>query len=97
MAVASYEFWQRRLGGTPDSIGKQIRIEGHPFTVIGVTRKWFTGMTVGEPPEVTVPITAYPMLMEGNEFTLENRSILWLKPIGRLKDGRCELGCEFSE
>jgi predicted permease len=87
VAIASYEFWQRRLGGTSDAIGKQIRIEGHPFTIIGITRKWFTGMTAGEPPELTIPITAYPALMEGNEFTLESRSILWLKPIGRLRDG----------
>ena len=87
VAVLGYEFWQRRFGGALDVVGKQIRIEGRPFTIIGVTRKWFPGMTTGEPPEVTIPITAYPQLAEGNEFTLDSRSILWLSVIGRLKDG----------
>ncbi len=87
VAVLGYEFWQSRLGGALDVVEKQIRIEGHPFSIIGVTRKWFAGMTTGQPPDITIPITAYPALMEGNEFTLDSRSILWLSVIGRLKDG----------
>jgi hypothetical protein len=64
VAVLGYEFWRSRFGGASD-IGKQIRIEGHPFMIIGVTRKWFSGMTTGEPPDITIPITAYPPLMGG--------------------------------
>ncbi len=87
VAVLGYEFWRSRFGGASDIVGKQIRIEGHLFTIIGVTRKWFSGMTTGEPPDITIPITAYPALMEGNEFSLDSRSILWLSVIGRLKAG----------
>src|SRR2546423_4620745 len=87
VAVLGYEFWQSRFGGALDVVGKQIRVEGHPFTIIGVTRKWFTGLSIGGPPDITIPITAYPQLSEGNEFTLDTRSILWLSVIGRLKDG----------
>jgi len=86
VAVIGYEFWKRRFGGALDVVGKQIRIEGHPFTIIGVTRKWFTGLTTGEPPDITVPLTAMPPIQSG-EFDLESRSVLWLHPIGRLKDG----------
>jgi predicted permease len=86
VAVIGYEFWQRRFGAAPDVVGKQIRIEGHPFAVIGVTRKWFTGLTTGEPPDITIPLTALP-LIQSREFDLESRSLLWLHPIGRLKDG----------
>jgi predicted permease len=87
VAVIGYEFWRSRFGGASDVVGKQIRVEGHPFTIIGVTRKWFTGMTTGEPPDITIPITAYPQLTERNEFTLDSRSILWLSVTGLLKDG----------
>jgi predicted permease len=87
VAVISYEFWQSKFAGARDIVGKQILIEGHAFTIVGVTRKWFAGMTPGEPPEITIPITAYPSLMEGNEFTLETRSLLWVFVTGRLKDG----------
>src|SRR5580698_10925214 len=52
VAVLGYAFWQRRFAGALDVIGKQIRVEGHPFTIVGVTRKWFAGMTSGEPPDV---------------------------------------------
>ena len=86
VAVLGYEFWQSRFGGAPDVVGMQIRIEGHPFTIIGVTRKWFTGLTTGEPPEITVPLPAMSLITSGG-FDLESRAILWLYPIGRLKNG----------
>jgi predicted permease len=86
VAVISYEFWQGRLGGVPDVLGKQIRVEGHPFTIIGVTRKWFTGLTRGEPPEITLPITAAPLIQDGT-VGLERRGAYWLFLIGRLKEG----------
>lgn len=86
VAVIGYEFWQRPFGGALDVVGKQIRVEGHPFTIVGVTRKWFTGLSVGEPPEITVPITAAP-LIQSPTYSLESRSVLWLSLTGRLKDG----------
>lgn len=86
VAVLGYEFWQRRFGADAGIIGKQIPIEGHPFTIIGVTRKWFTGMTPGEPPEITIPITAEP-LINGFFQNLDDRSILWINLTGRLKPG----------
>src|SRR5215469_4856098 len=63
VAVIGFEFWQGQFGGTPEVVGKQIRIEGHPFTVVGVTRKWFMGLMPGQPPEITVPITAMPLTL----------------------------------
>ena len=86
IAVIGYEFWRQRLGGAGDVVGKQIRIEGQPFTIVGVTRKWFTGLTPGEPPDVTVPITAIPIIIPG-VFSLDNRSSLWVQITGRLKGG----------
>jgi predicted permease len=88
VAVIGYEFWQGRFGSAPDVLGKQVRIEGQPFTIVGVTRKWFTGLTPGEPPDVTIPITAYPsFLSPGDAFGLDDRSRLWVRITGRLKDG----------
>jgi len=86
VAVIGYEFWQRRFGGAPDALGKQVRIEGQPFTIVGVTRKWFTGLTPGEPPDVTVPVTAYPTIV-GGTVSLDDRSRLWVRITARLKDG----------
>jgi predicted permease len=87
VVVLGYAFWQRRFVGSHDVVGKQIRIEGHPFTIVGVTRKWFTGMNAGQPPDLTIPITAFPLLAEGNQFNIESRSLLWLFVTARLKSG----------
>jgi predicted permease len=85
VAVVSYEFWQTRLGGTAEAVGREIRIEGQPFTVVGVTQKWFTGIRIGEPPDVTIPITAYPLVQD--HIRLDTRSMLWVDATGRLKHG----------
>jgi predicted permease len=86
VVVISYECWQNRFGGALNIVGKGIRVEGLPFTIIGVTRKWFTALSVGEPPEVTIPITAIPLLQD-RAFSLDNRALLWLFATGRLRDG----------
>jgi predicted permease len=76
VAVLSYEYWQRRFGGATDVCGKEIAIEGQSFTIIGVTRRWFTGMATGEPADVTVPMKS-----------TDERSLLWVFLTGRLKEG----------
>ncbi len=76
VAVISYEFWQRRFGGAADVVGKEIAVDGKPYTIVGVTRKWFTGMSPSEGPDVTTPIES-----------TDNRAMLWVFLTGRLKDG----------
>src|SRR5262249_38241759 len=46
VAVLDYKFWQRRFGGNPGIVGDTIRVNGHPFTVIGVAPRGFDG-TIG--------------------------------------------------
>lgn len=87
VAVIGYEFWERRFGRDPAVIGKTIRIEGQHFTIVGVTRRWFAGMTPGKPPEITVPITAAPLIRGDVRKTMGGRSVLWVSVTGRLRDG----------
>ena len=37
VAVISHDCWQRRFGGDPSIIGRTVRIDRAPFTIIGVT------------------------------------------------------------
>jgi predicted permease len=39
--VLSYALWQSQFGGDPQAIGKDIRLDGQPFTVVGVMPKSF--------------------------------------------------------
>jgi putative ABC transport system permease protein len=45
VAVLSYSIWQDRFGGDPEIIGKQVRLDGIPFTVVGVASRNFAGTT----------------------------------------------------
>jgi putative ABC transport system permease protein len=81
VAVIGYELWQERFAGDPSAIGKSVLIDGRDFTIIGVTQKWFTGMTIGSPPEITVPAGA----LRGYDF--QSRGLLWLYVTGRLAGG----------
>ena len=87
VAVLGYGFWERRFARDPAAVGSVIHIEGRPFTVIGVTRKWFTGITVGEQPEVTIPLTTQPVIAGNGPDFMENRALLWIFTAGRLNRG----------
>jgi predicted permease len=41
--VLGYAYWQKRFGGDKSIIGKQVEVDGHPVTIIGVTPKEFQG------------------------------------------------------
>lgn len=81
VAVIGYELWKARFGGDPSVVGKTIHIDRKLFTIIGVTQKWFTGMTIGAPPVITVPAGALQF------YDLQSRRLLWLFVTGRLASG----------
>ncbi|MGH9864481.1 MAG: ABC transporter permease, partial [Candidatus Acidiferrales bacterium] len=86
VAVISNEFWQTRFGSDPAVLGKQIVVEGQPFTIIGVTEKGFAGLNSGTPPEISVPITAFSIATSDLSFQITSGHYLWLNIIGRLKN-----------
>jgi predicted permease len=55
-AVLSYRFWQRRFGGDPSVIGRTIRLNSYPFTIVGVSASSFFDLVQGIDPEVRVPV-----------------------------------------
>jgi len=42
VALISYDLWQSRYGGDPGIVGRVIRVDAHPATVIGVMPKDFS-------------------------------------------------------
>src|SRR5262245_5617180 len=47
VVVLQYHFWQKRFAGNPDLIGTTLRLNGTPFTVIGVADVSFEGTDTG--------------------------------------------------
>ncbi|HYY72784.1 MAG TPA: ABC transporter permease, partial [Candidatus Bathyarchaeia archaeon] len=89
VAVLGHDFWERQYGGAKNIIGQTLKIEGQPFTIIGVTRKEFAGTSVDMKDDIVVPLNTEP-LIDGTgdvQKRLQRRDILWLDPLGRLKPG----------
>ena len=89
VVVLGYGFWQRRFDGDPGVLNQQIYIEGQTFTIVGVTREWFTGFKTGVAPDVTIPITTLPHVARatGLEVHLDDATWLGLEVAGRLLPG----------
>jgi predicted permease len=86
VTVLSYGFWQSQLGSDPSVLGKQIVINGHPMTILGVAPEGFFGSTLGERPYVFVPLSMRGVLSKG--WTgFEDRTSYWVYMFGRLKPG----------
>ncbi len=86
VAVVSYSFWKDRLGQSTDAIGRAIRINNSPFTIIGVTPPGFFGDTIGDDQALWVPVTMQEQVITGRKW-LEDYQASWLHIIARLKPG----------
>ena len=86
VVVLSYNYWQRKFAGSLSIINQDIRLNGFPFTVIGVAPRGFDGDVVGEPMALFVPLSMQPQIVRGRHWR-NNGNASWLSLIGRLKPG----------
>ncbi len=87
VVVISHHAWQGTYAGDPSMIGATLFIEGHAFTVAGVTPPGFFGETLrGDPPDLWIPLQQEP-LINGNTSILRQPISAWLRVIGRLRPG----------
>ena len=86
VVVLSYGMWQRIYGSNPDIAGKNVQLNGHSFTVVGVASAQFAGITVGSPTDVWLPLTMQPeAIPRMSRGVLHNRNSGWIQIFGRLK------------
>ena len=83
VAVLSYGYWQRRFGGDAQVVGRPIRVNTHPMTIVGVTPEEFTGLEIGISPDIRVPIVMQAEMLSA-ESRLENPAEWWLQVFGRV-------------
>jgi putative ABC transport system permease protein len=84
VVVVSHAFWQKRLGGASDAIGRTLTIERLPFTIIGVLPPGFSGLVVGRTADVIIPFGAAPLL-RGRTPQLDDKITRWVTVMARLK------------
>src|SRR5947209_12423808 len=83
VAMVTENFWQKRMGGDPNVVGRSITLDGVPHTIVGVLPN-LPFSWIGPNAEIwttkpfVVPGLSYERIMRGSGF---------LRVIGRLKPG----------
>jgi predicted permease len=78
--VLSYALWQSQFGGDPSAVGKELRIDSQPLTVIGIMPKGFYFLN----PNVML---WRPIAFTAQQKSDEQRHSNNFQNIGRLKPG----------
>ena len=88
VAVLSHQLWRTRFGATA-IVGREIRIDGVPHTVVGITSPEFTGPE-GSANRVWLPLSSIPTLRANDPFLaslLDRWQDCCVKVTGRLAEG----------
>jgi len=89
VAIISYNFWQTRFHADPSILGKSIRINDEPYTIVGVTPgevpDWWIGNPQGKT-EIWTPFVPYVSATD-NVWDEKERGGRGWAAIGRLKPG----------
>jgi predicted permease len=86
VVILSHETWTQQFDADPSIVGREVRLTGDPFTVIGVAPEGFTGPEHFLPSNFYVPLAMLPRLAVGAPPTLlEQRDSRTLEVMGRLK------------
>jgi predicted permease len=84
-AVLGYDLWQNRFAGDPAIIGKQIELNLHAFTVVGVAPPGFQGCKTGLRTEIWLPLGMDQQIWGSTR--INERGVSWLNVLGVLRSG----------
>jgi len=84
-AVLAWPTWKNYFGSDPNIVGKTVRVNKHPYTIVGVTPEGFYGTEKFLQPEIFLPM-ANQASLDGVSW-LESRSQKMVFPIVRIRDG----------
>jgi len=109
-AVISHRFWTTAFGGDDGVVGKSIRVNGVPFTIVGVSGPGFLGMSRGgffPPMDVTIPLHAQPAVCPRwgppGESLFTSEVVFWIHSMARIREGtavgrlQARLAATFAE
>jgi len=86
--VLSYDFWLRRFAASPHVVGKVVRLNQHPFTIIGVAPENFHGTDYFFWPDYWIPVVNAQPVTGWDDFDWRRHREFTL--LGRLKPGSTE-------
>ena len=84
-AVISYGLWQRRFAGDPNVVGRTIRLNNKPVTIVGVT-PYALATLGGQYPDIWLPVRQLPYFVDGSKV-LDDFNDSSVRMWGRLAPG----------
>jgi putative ABC transport system permease protein len=93
VVVLSNSYWKRRFGGDPSVLNKVLLINNVEMTVVGVSQASFSGIQVGQNPDLFVPLMMTQQMTLYGE-TLDGWNDYWMKVLARRKPGVSEKQAE---
>src|SRR3984893_6816868 len=89
--MLAWNLFERRFGGDPSIIGRQIHLDSKPYTVVGVLPKWFTYPDAKV--QVWIPYASGlpPVVLQHHDFHF-TRVIARLKPDVSLSSALSQVG-----
>jgi len=88
--------WRRRFASDPAVVGRQVALNGRPFTIVGVAPPEFTGTTRGTVSDLFVPMMMAGSVLPGSSGILTRATWGWLRMIGRLAPGATHAQAQAS-
>ena len=87
VVVLQHDFWRVRYAGRQDVVGSTIRLNGAPFTIVGVAAPEFGGTNAGLLTQLWAPVKSRISLSQSWKADLENERYHWFYLFARLKPG----------
>jgi putative ABC transport system permease protein len=89
--MLAWNLFERRFGGDPSIVGRQIHLDGKPYTVVGVLPKWFTYPDAKMQIWVTYASGMPPAVLQHHDFHF-SRVVARLKPDVNLASALSQVG-----
>jgi predicted permease len=87
LVVLDHGFWTRRFAADPAVVGRTVRVNGQPMSVIGVAAAHFQGIGVGDPVDLYVPLMMQAQVIPTWARGIGDWRVRWLTTMARLRDG----------
>ncbi|MBI2824090.1 MAG: ABC transporter permease [Planctomycetia bacterium] len=87
VVVLGYAYWQDKFQGSPDVLGKTMRMNGHDFKVVGVMPQSFTGQMAVVQPILWASTTMLDEIRPDIPSQRVQRNHSWMDPFARIRPG----------
>ncbi|MBV8904047.1 MAG: ABC transporter permease, partial [Acidobacteriia bacterium] len=86
-AVLAYDYWITRYAGDRSIIGRQILVNDHKLTIVGVAQRGFEGVERLLETQIYIPVMMAPQMLPNQHDRLDDRRYRWVQVFARLKPG----------